>query len=196
MTVAMKITAIWDGTLCSLVDTYWHFRGTCYFVSYTEDGVCRLLHKIGAHVPNSTCVYCMVIAEEVTLWHQHHHFPSLRIPLPTCWLALWTWGWCYLMATLWRWVSSAGAWEQSSNSMVLLQTWNGTPNCHIFFLPNLVSTLMKPQKETPWLDPLHLNLRLFLPHNNHNHHCKDEEINAVHFLPHTQIHSVDKVQSL
>jgi len=75
MKVAMKITSILDVTLCSLVDIYRHFRGTCYFISYTEDGGCRLLHKIGAHVPNSTCVYCVVIAEELTLWHQHHHFP-------------------------------------------------------------------------------------------------------------------------
>ena len=75
MTVATIITAILDVTPCSLVDIYRHFRGTRYFISYTEDGGCRLLHKIGAHVTNSTCVYCMVVAEEVTLWHQHHHFP-------------------------------------------------------------------------------------------------------------------------
>lgn len=74
LTVVMKISAILDVTLCSLVDIYRHFGGTCYFISCTEDGGCRLLHIISAHVPNSTCVYCMVIAEDVTPWHQHHHF--------------------------------------------------------------------------------------------------------------------------
>jgi hypothetical protein len=74
MTVAMKITAIMDVTLCSLVDTHRHFGGTCYFISCTEDGDYRLLNIICALVPNSTCVYCMFIAEDVTPWHQHHHF--------------------------------------------------------------------------------------------------------------------------
>jgi hypothetical protein len=75
ITVAKKITAILDVALCSLVDICRHLGGTCYFISYTEDGGCSLLHKIGAHEPNGICVYCMVIAEEVTPWHQHHHFP-------------------------------------------------------------------------------------------------------------------------
>ena len=35
--------------------------------------------------------------------------------------------------------------------------------CHVFFLPNLVTTLTKPWKEAPCLSPSPFTLRLFLP---------------------------------